>query len=567
MTPPPATTDRLASVTAGSLAVLALGATGWLELPLLPRTPVEALCAATPWIGLLLLGALASERASRGPALRVLGLAFAAAPFLAFAVHGASGGSIGLVLPGVGLLALVALVLCFSAAPVPWRRGAAGVALALFVGDAALAAADAPLLPAAWNPARAPIHAALAVAREDGAPPAERRGERPGCFVRGAGDLPERDAAGAPIGEAWGVATSGPLARDVRALRLLDPRLASGTNAAPGTFRPDGRFELAVVADGPRPDHAFDLSAYDALLLGPDAWDDDGAAAQRAAAVDGWVRDGGLLFVGGDAEGRAWPPSLERALGQVARASAESVGRPARQGEGRVVVAADVTALAQLFASFADLLEARPLGSAFDGLAVPPPAPASFTPPDDAPRRRRGQGALLLGFAVAVVLLEPGARTWRGALALLALPCAAGVFALLGAAPASPDVAAHAAALEWGGAGGRRVEVVRLVAGERGYVGAVAFRGEGATRWAGPPRARDGRVVLRPGEAGWAIRHGVARGPAEGEREDRGAAWLLGWLRGAVDPARLVLLRGPSPEIRVPGAALAETAVLRVRAE
>jgi len=98
------------------------------------------------------------------------------------------------------------------------------------------------------------------------------------------------------------------------------------------------------------------------------------------------------------------------------------------------------------------------------------------------------------------------------------------------------------------------VEALWLRAGERGYLGRVAFEGGGALRWMGG-RHQDGSLRLEGRESAWLVRHLEARGLDSTDVEDRGAAWLLPWLLGPADPLRLRLGRAPLRDARIEGLA------------
>jgi hypothetical protein len=197
-------------------------------------------------------------------------------------------------------------------------------------------------------------------------------------------------------------------------------------------------------------------------------------------------------------------------------------------------------------------LDAPRLHTAFDGLLTPPEPPEAWISVAPTTGERRPLGFLLVGFTAAVALLEPGARRARTALAALALPALAAVAGVLALAPGRPDLEAQAVVFDLGGPGGRRVEALWLKAGERGYLGRVAFEGGGALRWVGG-RHQDGALHLVADESAWLVRHLEARGLDPADHEDRGAAWLLPWLSGPVEPARLRLGRAPLRGVRIEG--------------
>lgn len=553
------TYGRLATVSGALLLLLALPATGWIEVGLWPSAPCDWLAASwglTAFLALVSLTA-ADARPGAGRLLRVL---LAALPFLALATTYARG-AVGTPLPGPGFALVFAVVLALPAASPQVRVGSVAALLVLLGLDLALAHARGPLLPAAWNPLRQPltwVDAALADEVERGA---GLEGARPGAFVR----LPaaQRALVEGP-GPWWGVAERGGLPRAGPVVRVLDGGPAAATERVPlstgGT--------ATVVRDGPEPAESFDLSAYDVLVVpqGAAPWKDlePGRAGRWARAISVWVRRGGLLI--GPAAGEPWPSALGQVLGSAAVGQGAGAAQALPLGLGHVVRAED---RAQALVLVGDARLWPALGTALDGLADPPPPPPEFAPWNDDPPARRGAGGVLAAFLLALALLEPLARSSRSALRVLALPTAAAALGGAFLAPPGPAAVAHALVLDLGAPGGRRVEALWLSAGDRGYLGRVAFTGEGAVRAAGTPAfvlGPDGpRLLLSPGASLWLLRHGPARGVGETDREDRSAGFLRALLRGPVDDARLRYGRSGPVGCRLEGLTAPSAATLTLR--
>jgi hypothetical protein len=542
--------DRLGTAGAVLLAAAAARATGWIDAEPLPRTPAGFLALASVGTALLLLAAALHPSEGRGAGLRVLKVLLAALPFLVFGAWESSGGAVGTALPGPGAALALGAALLLLAAPPRARKVGAALVLSLFLGDAVLASAGVPLLPAAYDPFRKPVVHVGAVP----APPAAAalRGERPGAAVRVKDD--EALLAEGP-GPWWRVADEGPLPRAGPVVRVLEEPENDVVERLPLGAADDIAAEtMAVVHRGPPIRDPLDLSAYDALVLGQlggvVAWltQDDDTAAFRDTAVGQWVRAGGLLI--GPPPRAEWPGRIARALGPAARGEESGAVGALSLGLGHVVRA---DTRSQALDVLSERALRRPVHTAFDGLAAPPAPPEAFAPWRDVPAERRGQGALLAAFVLAFALLEPVVRSVGVALTALALPTLATAAGLAWASPARPDVAAHAVVFDLGGAGGKRVEALWLSAGTRGYVGRVAFSGGGAVRWGGPPLLQDGRVLLPPGGSGWAIRRRTAHGPDPADREDRRSAFLRPWVRGPVADAHLRYGALPLAAVRVEG--------------
>lgn len=527
------THDRLATVSGALLLLLALPATGWIDVGLWPTSPAAWLAATWGLTAFLALAAApgAGTRPGAGRWLRVV---LAAIPFLALATAYARG-AVGTPLPGPGFAIVLAVALALGAASAPARTAGAGALLVLLGLDLALAQARGPLLPAAWNPLRQPliwVDPAVADPVESGEP---LEGPRPGAFVR----LPvARRGLVEGEGPWWGVAERGGLPRAGPVVRVFEDGPSGATERVP---LPSGG-TATVVRDGPEPSEVFDLSAYDVLVVpaGAAPWRDlePGRAGRWARSISGWVRRGGLLI--GPAADEPWPSALGQVLGSVALGQREGASEALPLGLGHVARARD---RAQALALVGDARLWPPLGTALDGLMDPPPPPAAFPAWRDEPPARRGAGGVLAVFVLAVALLEPLARSSRAALRVLALPTAAAALGGAWVAPPGPAAVAHALVLNLGASGGRRVEALWLSAGDRGYVGRVAFTGEGAVRATGTPSFASGpdgpRLLLSPGASLWILRHGPVRGAGEAEPEDRSAGFLRALLRGPVDDARL----------------------------
>lgn len=541
--------DRVGTVLVGLLGLATARACGGLDVEPLPARPAEALAVGVQVAILWALAVAVREPGGAPAAARLVRTLLAAAPFLAFGVLEASGGSVGTAWPGLGAALAVAVALALLPAAPRVRGIVAGALLAVWVGDAVLTSAGTALLPAALNPARAPVAWAAAPRPPESTTPV--RGERPGSYVRVPDD---RALLARGPGPWWRCVDEGPLPRAGPVVRAFDgpdgehvERLPQGEPEGPGAET------LVVVHGGPRVEAALDLSPYDALVLTADAFDhllpaSDDEAALRAGAIGAWVRAGGLLI--GPPAQSDWPGRLGRALGGAGRAETSGLSSAQPLGLGWVLRAENRSQALGLLASPS---LRRPVGTAFDGLATPPEPPAPFEHWRADGTRHRGQGALLLAFALAFAFLEPAARRVSAALAALALPTAATIAGLAWASPAVPDLAAHVAVLDLGGPGGRRVEALWLSAGERGYVGEVAFLGGGGVRWIGPPLLDDGRVCLAPGSTAWAVRQGSGRGEDPRDVEDRRAAFLRPWLRGTPSSGRLRFALGAPPAVRIQG--------------
>ncbi len=541
--------DRLGTLTAVLLLLPALPVAGLLSVPLLPASAAGYLALAVPLLCVLLIALALPAEGGRSPATRVLVALLAGLPFLVFGCVLAGGGARGVLLPGLGLLLALALSLGLSAASPRLRRGVAATLLGLWAVDVVLAQARLTILPDQLNPLREPSFAwteTPAPAREASVPRA--RGLKPGSFVRVADDPAPLGAHGP--GPWFVVAEEGPAPRGAPILRVagagLDPEPQRVPRSAAGATSQD----LYVFQGTGDLRHAFDLGGAEILLVAPEAWEADARAIARAQAVAAFARQGGLVV--GLGEGEPWPPELARALGGAGSAPLPVSGGtnvPTALGLGGVLRARD---RASALGSLGPWLDAPRPHTAFDGLLTPPEPPEAWTSVAPTTDERRPLGFLLLGFTVAVVLLEPGARRARAALAALALPALAAVAGVLALAPGRADLDAQAVVFDLGGPGGRRVEVLWLRAGERGYLGRVAFEGGGALRWVGG-RHQDGALHLVPDESAWLVRHLEARGLDPADVEDRGAAWLLPWLSGPVEPARLRLGRAPLRGLRIEG--------------
>jgi hypothetical protein len=552
--------DWLPPATALLLGLVAVPATGWLSVAPLPTT-LSALARIAAWLLSLMLLA-AALRGPRGLGVgRPLAVLLAALPCFALIVLAGPPGLASTV-PWRGLAVL--LVICLvtvTAEGEAARRVAVGVVgafllLASFVPTVGVG----PFLPARWNP--------LAHVARLGAPPGPAPQTSP---VRGAREhvaAAPRPAHPLGIGE-------GPWYSAVTTVpeRLVFPLVGTvGTVEAPetgeATFRP-------VPAEGLG--HPFDLDAYDALLVGPDALEALPKVERRTAAgvVAQFVRAGGLLLGPGPDAG--WSPDLARALGEAGKSP--QVGYDGRRylGLGAIIHPADAEDVARLLGMD---LWVPPIQTVFRRVGVPPPPPAGFPRWHDAPRRRRATGALLLGAGLLLLLLVWVARTPVLALSVLAgwaLAVSAGIWLV---APREVGFVTQGAVLELGGPGGRRTEVVWLSAGPGGYRGAVGWH-QGPYERTGPGRVArpetggfvrvlggvldaEGRVVVAPGQGAWILRERLAPGGDTGDPPPVGAPTLRDLLRGPIDPKQVSRGHVERLPISVAGSGPIPAAILRV---
>ncbi len=514
-------------------SALALRTSGLLRVPFLPGRPAA--------YGALLLAVVAAFLLIVGPARRGRWraplLLLGAVPFLVFTWLEAGGAAV----PGLGWIAVavLAVALAFS----EQRALVAGALVLLLGAGAVLAEAGLPLMPAGWNAVSAPSREAL--------PPREPRAE---AHAR---DLPEGMRKGAPVRVTGGTPPAlgmgrGPWWRRAARATIPGPRpvvLVLDGAAQPGVL-PSGGELTAVHGSRVRFDHAFDLQAFDAVLVREGAWrEDDPAGRSKARAVAGFVRKGGLVI--GPAPERDWPPHLARALRHAARSRRAGPEGARDLGGGRVVRAATEAGTREVLSSGLWVPE---VGTALLGGAASPPWPDTFERWRDRPSERRTQGLLLL---VYVLVLAAFTRLLRGGgvqILGVFLAAAAVSAGLAWTSPTDPGFRAHGLVIDLGGTGGRRLEAVALHAGRAGYVGQVRFEGGGVVSVRGGILDADGALHVPPEATAWIVRETDALGPAGGGPEDVRALVLRPLLRGDVDPKRLRLGRLERLPVRVRGA-------------
>lgn len=255
----------------------------------------------------------------------------------------------------------------------------------------------------------------------------------------------------------------------------------------------DGAF--VVVASPDLPKDARELDGTDVVLIAtPLAVD-----AEGARALASFVRRGGLLA--GPLTPQSFGVELDRALG--AAVPAETGARGARSlGAGRVARVAGAAGLEELVA--AGLTEPS-FGTVFDRATTPPGAP-SESGESTAPRLS-WRVLLLLGAFTLATIGASRMATGTGALAGLVLAgVAIAALAVLETAP--PDARADAFVLDFGGAGGRRLEALRVVAGPEGFRTTTPLRSEGGLRVLGFRFTWDARgraLALGPNAVGWIV--------------------------------------------------------------
>jgi hypothetical protein len=306
----------------------------------------------------------------------------------------------------------------------------------------------------------------------------------------------------------------------------------------------------------------LELLAFDAVLVREGAWgEDDPDARERAQAVAGYVRKGGLLI--GPGPDHAWPPHLARSLRHAARGETAGPAGVRTFGLGRVVRAASqVDVLAALDAR----LWVPPVGTALVARNGPPAWLEGLARWRDRPSQRRTQGILLLVFVLVLAaftrLLRAGPSQVLGTLLASAAVCAG----LAWTSPLDPGFRVHGLVVDLGGPGGRRIEALLFDAGPRGYAGRIRWSGGGVLGVQGARLAADGRLHVAPGRSAWVLRETEGREPRPGEAEDVAAAPLRALLLGAVDPRLLRFGRLPRLPVRVEGVGVVEALTVAYRA-
>jgi len=513
-------------------ACLALPSTGLVRVPFLPVDPAAygTLLAA---VTAALLLAFAPARA--GGALRVPTWLLALAPFWIYAAL-EGGAWLPPCLGGVAV-AVLAAALTWT----PRRVLVAGSLVVVLGGGAVLDEAGVQLLPAGWNPI-APGAEPAADAPGAPHPDLDREGPRLGAPV----PPPTREAPALAEGDGpwW-----------VRAVRERHPGPRPVVLVLDGAKRPAAQAlsasEALTAVHGSEValGGAYDLQAYDAVVVREAAWnEDDPEARRKAGAVAGYVRKGGLLI--GPGPEQAWPAYLARALRRAAHGETPGPHGVLAFGLGRVARAA-------LQADVRAVLDARlwvpAVATTLTARGGPPVWLEGLEHWRDHPASRRTQGVLLL---VHVLVLAALARVLRGGgTQLLGVLLAAGAVAVGVAwtSPAAPGFRVHGVALDLGGAGGRRLEALLFDAGPRGYRGHVRWHGGGVVGVHGARLDAAGRLVVAPGHSAWVTRESDARGVLAEEAEDARAAVVRPLLVGSVDPRRLRYGRLPRLPVRIEG--------------
>ncbi|MGI9538718.1 MAG: hypothetical protein ACR2N6_01050, partial [Miltoncostaeaceae bacterium] len=528
--------------------VLALPSAGLGDLPFVPTAPHALLQLYGICATVLLLACVVRRPPSHASGWRPIALAVSLAPFFLYAVWATPAQAIRAERPS---LALPLLALGLAAFGASGRRAATAAVVSLtvlFGGGVVLAHAGLVTLPSHWNPLREPTTAVV-----PDMPPSERRlGIRPGAPV----PVP---AAEMPLGEG-----PGPWWRPATAARVpLRAPLALVFDGAPDgrSLTSDDGPALVHASDVPV-DHALDLDGFDAVVVLEKAWSpgDPTRARHLATAVTRFVRRGGLLI--GPPPERRWPPNLARRLGPAGQSPRHGLGGLRLLGMGRIVRAGSGQQMQELLRSDLWIREVR---TVFDRRAVAPTAPPELVTATDRAADRR-PAVLLLGALVLVLaafnwILRGAAARTMGAL-MAALAVSTGIAWVV---PTDPGFEAQGVLLELGGAGGRRVEAVRIVAGAAGYAGHVVFTEPGMVRVLGGRLDAAGRVMVEPGGAAWVLREGLGLGAGPEEREDRFAGWALVFLAGDVDPKRMRYGRVPALPVRVEGAGPVPAVVVRYR--
>lgn len=307
--------------------------------------------------------------------------------------------------------------------------------------------------------------------------------------------------------------------------------------------RTEGRFVLVASPDVPR--DARDLDACDVVLL----LEPLGRDRVAARTLEAFARRGGLLA--GPAAPASFGAELERALGTALPEDDGPRGVRAL-GAGHVARVARAGGLEEL--ATAGFVEPR-YATVFDRALGPPEGARSANDADaDAapPRRLPATSLALLAGVALVAIVASRASGARGLVAIAALSA----LAVLGLGLLAPrDEAAatgEAFVLDLGGAGGRRVEALRVTAGPLGW------------RWTEPARSREGvRVLgfttvstpagealeLRPGRVAWIVTEARSTGDTTGLASVANAPeWSIPLLRrGGGRPADARLFVGSEP--------------------
>lgn len=542
--------DPTAPLAALLFTVLALPSAGVVDLPLIPTTGsgLLALYGALASVLLLTTVGRAAARDERGGGWRVLTLALSLLPFFVYALEAIPRTAPGGIRPSLALPVIALGLALFAAAGRRVALVATITGTALLLSSVVLASAGTPTWPRDWNPLQTP----LATTPSEIVRPPPREGVRVGAAV----PLdPDATPLGIGAGPFWVPATVSSAPRPAPLALIVDGA-------------PDGRDlvkdERVSLVHESEVDvrHPLDLDGFDAVAVLSDAWSDaDPARARRLSrAIAGFVRRGGLLV--GPSPTHRWPTGLARRLGAAGRTERSGPGGLKLLGMGRVVRAADGTEMQALLASE---LWVRDVRTAFDRASTSPPPPAQLTGVGD-PREGRGSGVLLL--VLFLVTLTLFSRVLRGAapralgIAALVLATAAGIGAV---ANEDPGFRARGVLIELGGAGGRRIDAIRIEAGPEGYAGRVQFAGSGLVRVLGAEMDAEGRVLVAPDSGAWVVREGLGAGRTPDEVDDRHAGWVLPLLRGKVDPKRVRYGRVSSLPARVEGAGPVAAVVLRYR--
>ncbi len=512
-------------------ALLALPSAGLLPIPFLPRDPAAYGSLLTAVTAILLVGA---APARGGRAQRVLLWLLALAPFWAYAWL--SGG--GPVVPPLGWFALVVLACVLAWTP---RRGlVAGAVVVLLGGAAVVGQAGLRLLPDGWNAVSDASGRAARPAADALHPDGARAGPRRGAAVR----LPAyaEPALGEGPGPWWVRAVDETFAGPRPVVLVLD-------GAASRSALPAAAGLTAVHASQVEFTSAYELLAFDALLVLEGAWSlDDPAARTKAAAVVAYVRKGGLLI--GPGADHDWPPHLARGLRHAARGLTPGAAGAQAFGLGRVARASHQAHVQELLDAHlwvpvvADVLTSRSGAPAWlEGLERW----------RDDPGGRRVQGVLLLVYVLGLAAFTRVLRGGGAQLLGVLLASAAAAAGLAWTAPHEPGFRVHGLSLDLGGPGGRRVEALLIDAGSRGFRRHVRWTGGGVLGLQGGRLATDGRLHVPPGRSAWVFRERDGRGPLAGESEDVSAAVLRPLLLGSLDPRLLRYGRLPRLPVRIEG--------------
>ena len=552
--------DWLPPATALLLGLLALPATGWLHVRPMPTSLSALARVAACALSLMLLAA--ALKGPRGLGVgRPLSVALAAAPFLVLVLlSGVPGLAATVPWRGLALLLVICLVTVTAESELARRSVVGAVGSYLLLALFAPTVGVGPLLPAAWNPLAAVERQSQ---RESIGPPEKVPGIR--------ADVAASPRPTHPLG-----AEDGPWYRAVNLVedRIVFPFVGTlGTVEAPSTNEATFR-AVSEEALG----HVFDLDAYDALVVAPDALEGLPLAKRRGAAraVARFVRGGGLLL--GLGPGGGWPPDLALALGAAGKSTVNGYDGRRHLGIGMVVHAGEPGDVSRLLGMD---LWVPPVQTVFRRAGVPPPPPAGFLRWEDEPRGRRPVGALLLAAGLLLLLLVWVARTPVAALGLV-LVWAVGVSAGLWlVAPRDPGFVTRGAVLELGGAGGRRTEVLWLAAGPGGYEGHIKwFQGAfertrpgqvgrpetgGFARILGARLGESGRVVVSPGQGAWILRERVSPGEGAPTPPEGADAGLRELLRGRIDSKQVSRGRMERLPVAVEGAGPIPAGILRVR--